>query len=157
MKTIIAGSREIDSLSIVARAILASGIEITEVVSGRARGVDSLGEQWAKKNNIPVAEFPVTPADWKKHGKRAGYLRNRKMGEYADALIAIWDGQSRGTGHMIDIANELGLAVRAFVYNEKTGELKEYSPEDQKKKAINMSANPSNSLFPMDIYTEGRR
>lgn len=157
MKTIIAGSREITSPGIVARAILASGIEITEVVSGGARGVDSLGEQWARRSRIPVTEFPVTPADWKKYGKRAGYIRNHKMGEYAEALIAVWDGQSRGTGHMINIAKELGLLVKMFIYDEKTGELRESRPEDQKKKTTSPAVSPSNSLFPMDAFTERHR
>ncbi len=127
MKTIIAGSRTITSYDVIQKAIEASGIEITEVVSGRARGVDTLGEDWARTNNIPVTQFPVTPAEWKRYGKRAGYLRNRKMGEYAEALIAIWDGKSRGTGHMIDIADELGLVRKAFLFNGRTGELKEYT------------------------------
>lgn len=126
MRTIIAGSRTITSRDVIQRAVETSGIEITEIVSGKARGVDALGEDWARMNNIPVTGFPVTPADWKRYGKRAGYLRNRKMGEYAEALIAVWDGKSRGTKHMIDIADELGLVIKAFIFDEKSGELKEY-------------------------------
>jgi len=127
-KTIIAGSRTITSYEIVQKAILlahGAGVEITEVVSGKARGIDTLGEEWAKANNVPVAEFPVKPADWKRYGKRAGYLRNQQMGKYAEALIAIWDGKSRGTGHMIDIADNLGLFVKVFAVDETTKELKE--------------------------------
>jgi hypothetical protein len=81
---------------------------ITEVVSGTARGADRTGEQWASENNVPVKRFP---ADWDKHGKRAGYLRNADMAEYAEALVAFWDGQSRGTKHMIDLAEKAGLRV----------------------------------------------
>jgi len=131
MKTIIAGSRTITSREIVQKAIRlaqSTGVEITEVVSGKARGIDTLGEEWARANNIPVAEFPVRSTDWKRYGKRAGYLRNQQMGEYADALIAIWDGKSRGTGHMIDIAGNLGLLVRVFIMDEMTKELKEMPP-----------------------------
>lgn len=131
MKTIIAGSRTIASYEVVQKAVLlaqGAGLEITEVVSGKARGIDTLGEEWAKANNIPVAEFPVRAADWKRYGKRAGYLRNQQMGEYADALIAIWDGKSRGTVHMIDIADSLGLVVKAFAVDETTKELKEMPP-----------------------------
>jgi hypothetical protein len=108
LRTIIAGSRSITSLRIVAEAIKESGFKITQVVSGGARGVDSLGEEWAKIWNIPVVRFIP---DWGKHGKRAGYLRNSDMANYADALIAIWDGKSRGTKHMIDLAKAKGIKV----------------------------------------------
>ena len=108
MKTIIAGSRDVDSPTIVADAVEASGFTVTEVVSGAARGVDTLGEQWAADNDILVLRFP---ADWKRYGRAAGPKRNEQMAEYAEALIAIWDGESRGTKHMIDYATKLGLVV----------------------------------------------
>ena len=114
MKTIVAGSREITSYRDVEDAILSSGFEITEVVSGTARGVDRLGEEYARNNNIPVSKFP---ADWDTHGKKAGYIRNSEMADHADALIAIWDGESRGTKHMIDIAERKSLDV--FIYQPK--------------------------------------
>lgn len=108
MKTIVAGSRSITDYDLVARAIRASGLDITEIVSGTARGVDSLGERYAKENGLPVAYFP---ADWTGVGRGAGYVRNFKMAEYADALIAIWDGESRGTAHMIEVAKNNGLVI----------------------------------------------
>lgn len=111
MKTIIAGPRNItDILWVIAAVVSAEldGITVSEIVSGRARGVDQLGEQFAAANGIPVKGFP---ADWKQFGKRAGYLRNTQMADYAEALIAIWDGESKGTGHMIDIAKAKGLKV----------------------------------------------
>lgn len=108
MKTIIAGGRDIDDFALVKEAVAESGFEITEVVSGKAPGVDSLGEQWARENDIPVKEFP---ADWDTHGKQAGPMRNRQMAQYADALVAIWDGQSRGTSNMIQNARAYGLEV----------------------------------------------
>jgi alkanesulfonate monooxygenase SsuD/methylene tetrahydromethanopterin reductase-like flavin-dependent oxidoreductase (luciferase family) len=58
------------------------------------------GLKWAEQLGVKVARFP---ADWDTYGKRAGYLRNEQMAEYADALFAIWDGESKGTKHMIDI------------------------------------------------------
>ena len=58
----------------------------------------------------------IYPAQWKKFGKRAGYRRNEQMAEVADALIAFWDGSSRGTKHMIDIMNEKNLLVRVVEY-----------------------------------------
>ena len=104
MKLIIAGSREITDYQTFLECIKLCGItpnDITEVVCGMARGVDTLGKQWALTNNLPVKEFP---ADWNKDGKAAGFLRNLDMARYADALLAIWDGKSRGTAHMIKSA-----------------------------------------------------
>lgn len=111
MKVIIAGSRDIDNYDLIVEAIQQAEFEITEVVSGTARGPDKLGEQWARDNFIPISRFP---ADWNTHGKSAGYRRNAEMGQYADALIAVWDGQSRGTKHMIDIMKKLNKPY--FVY-----------------------------------------
>jgi hypothetical protein len=81
------------------------------VVSGCARGVDRNGEAYAAKHGIPVALFP---ADWANLGKKAGMVRNCEMADYADALIAIWDGKSSGTKHMIDTAKSKGLKVYVF-------------------------------------------
>lgn len=108
MKTIIAGSRTITNYDLVEKAIQKSNIDITEIVSGTASGVDSLGEQYAKKYNIPIKQFP---ADWNTYGKRAGYLRNVEMAEYADACIIIWDGSSKGSKMMIDIARQHNLVL----------------------------------------------
>lgn len=108
MKVIIAGSRTITDYAIVVAAIKASGFEITEVVSGGAWGVDSLGEKWAYENGINKRVFM---ANWKTDGKRAGPIRNQRMSEYANALIAVWDGLSPGTRDMIARAEKLGLKV----------------------------------------------
>jgi hypothetical protein len=112
MKTIVAGSRGIDRYDIVEQAIRLSGFTITELVSGTAQGVDSLGECWAKAQGIPVSRFP---ARWRTQGRAAGKIRNSKMSHYADALIAIWDGQSRGTKDMIDKAKYRGLKVYIYM------------------------------------------
>lgn len=129
MKVIIAGSRSIVDFDTVCKAVEASGFEITEVVSGKANGVDALGENWAEANDIPVKGFP---ANWKnvrakgavirsnKYGKYnavAGILRNQRMAKYADALIAVWDGVSTGTSNMIKEMEKLGKPV--FVYEVK--------------------------------------
>ena len=108
MKTIIAGGREIHDYGLVLEAISDANIDITTVVSGGAKGVDSLGEQYAEAMNIPLH---VQKADWERHGRAAGPIRNRKMAENAEALIAIWDGKSRGTKNMIETAKKLGLLV----------------------------------------------
>jgi len=108
MKTIIAGSRGITNLFVVEKAVELSGFDITEVVSGTARGVDQLGEEWAAMRLVPIKRFP---ANWNLYGKSAGHRRNKQMAEYAEALIAVWDGVSPGTKNMIDTAKELGLKV----------------------------------------------
>lgn len=111
MKVIIAGSRDIEDYDELLNAL--SGSEfgifgISEIVSGTARGADKLGEKCALVNGIPLTRFP---ADWNKHGKAAGFIRNAEMAEYADALIALWDGKSRGTENMIITAHKAGLKV----------------------------------------------
>lgn len=108
MKVIVAGSRDIKKFSTVEEAIKLAKFNITEVVSGGAYGVDRLGERWAKDNNIPLKVFM---ADWIRFSNRAGILRNIQMAEYGEALIAVWDGCSTGTKHMIDIATKKGLKV----------------------------------------------
>lgn len=115
MKTIIAGSRAITDYEVLCRAIEASKFLITEVVSGGAMGVDSLGERWAQANQIPVRVFKP---DWSL-GKRAGMVRNEEMNQYADALIAVWDGVSRGTCDMIGRARQSNKKV----YVHRTGGL----------------------------------
>ena len=117
MKTIVAGSREITGFTIVEKAIQDSGFEITELVSGGARGVDRLGEKYAKDHNIPIKQFIP---DWDGLGKKAGYVRNAKMADYADALVAIWDGVSKGTAGMIADATRKGLKVYVKNLGETT-------------------------------------
>lgn len=111
MKTIIAGGRDNDDYQLLCTVIKWRDKPITEVVSGGAQGVDRLGEEWAYDNNVPVKVFP---ADWTAQGNAAGPIRNRKMAQYADALIAIWDGHSKGTRNMISEAKRAGLDVWAF-------------------------------------------
>ena len=112
MKTIIAGSRGMDNYDFIKTTIIESGFEITEVVSGGARGVDRLGERYAKEMGIPIKQFIP---DWDGLGKKAGHVRNREMGDYADALIALWDGESKGTKGMIEYANKKGLKVYVYL------------------------------------------
>jgi hypothetical protein len=108
MKVIIAGSRTITSRLTVKRALLESGFQPTEIVSGTARGVDQLGEDIAEGYGIPVKRMP---ADWNSYGKFAGYYRNKQMGNYADALVDVWDGKSKGTKQMIDYMKGLEKPV----------------------------------------------
>lgn len=117
LKIIIAGSRDFDDYALVKSrmAFYLSNQKLSdvEIVSGGARGADALGERLARDFNLKLKIFP---ADWEKHGKKAGYLRNEQMAQYADCLVAFWDGESRGTKHMIDLANGFKLKVRVVEY-----------------------------------------
>ena len=115
LRCIIAGSRTIDDARQVDAAFRSAPFfaQVTEVVSGGAAGVDTLARSAAEAFDLPFTEML---ADWDRHGRRAGYLRNVAMAEYAKAvppgaLVAVWDGVSRGTKHMIDIGRERGLLV----------------------------------------------
>lgn len=83
------------------------------IISGHASGADSLGERYAQERGLQCEQHP---ADWKTHGKAAGPIRNAEMAAVADALIAFWDGQSRGTRHMIETARAKGLKVAVVSY-----------------------------------------
>ena len=83
------------------------------IISGTARGADQMGERYARERGFQLRRFP---ADWEQHGKSAGHIRNAKMADNADALIAFWDGMSNGTKNMIDNARRKGLAVRVIQY-----------------------------------------
>lgn len=115
IKVIIAGGRDFsdyETLCSVCDKML-SRQENVEIVSGTARGADQLGERYAKDRGYDIKKFP---ADWKGKGNSAGYIRNKEMAEYADALIAFWNGLSRGTKHMIDLAKENELKIKIENY-----------------------------------------
>lgn len=108
MRTIIAGSRTVTDYETVKKGIESIAIPITVVLCGEAKGPDKLGKYWASENNIPVESYP---ADWEKHGKGAGFIRNIEMVKNADVLIAFWDGRSKGTEHVIKQAKKYNLKV----------------------------------------------
>lgn len=108
MRVIIAGTRSFSNDGVVREAIVASGLPVAEIVSGESKGVDKSAERIATKDRIPLKRFP---ADWKKYRKGAGLMRNLEMERYADALIAVWDGKSRGTHHMIESMRKAGKPV----------------------------------------------
>jgi hypothetical protein len=114
-KVIIAGGREFSNYSLLEKSLTAilSQKKDIEIVSGHASGADSLGERFAQENNHPVKLFP---ADWNKYGKSAGPRRNAEMAKYADALVAFWDGQSRGTSNMIECAKKEDILIRVVKY-----------------------------------------
>ena len=101
-KLIVAGSRTIPNRDVVWDDLIYRVLmsEVDEVVCGMARGADMIGYEFAQTYDIPCKKFP---ADWDKYGKSAGYIRNKEMSEYADELLAYWDGKSNGTKNMIDL------------------------------------------------------
>ena len=104
-------------------------IEKPVILSGHARGADSLGEVYARTKGYRLV---VYPAKWELYGRSAGALRNKEMCDVCDAVIAFWDGRSPGTKHMIKIAKENGKKVLVFDYK---GNLREavdwvYKKED---------------------------
>ncbi len=117
MRVIIAGSRTLGfkEVSLAMVEAITQGITPTSIVSGTANGVDVAGELWAAKAGLPVVKYP---ADWDGLGKRAGYVRNNIMAENAEALVAVWDGRSKGTEHMIRLAESKLLMV--YVYKESS-------------------------------------
>ena len=128
LRIIIAGSRDFNDYELLKK----SAIEIitkktmlpdlTRIISGGARGADTLGERFANEMGLEISRFIP---DWDGLGKRAGYVRNAEMAKFAveddndGMLIAFWDGQSRGTKHMIDLAKRYGLEVYVVNYKEK--------------------------------------
>ena len=116
MKLIIAGGRDFDDYPLMKSKldnILETVDEQIEIVSGTANGADKLGEQYAQEKGFPIKRFP---ADWDKYKKKAGYIRNKQMAEYATHCVCFWNGKSKGTAMMIDLAKELKLGLRVIKY-----------------------------------------
>lgn len=116
MKVIIAGGRDFDNSNLLTERMdhyLSKLDDNIEIVSGCANGADSIGEIYANNRGYRLKKFP---ADWNKFGKGAGFKRNVEMAKYADALIAFWDGSSRGTNHMINIAKKERLQIKIVKY-----------------------------------------
>jgi hypothetical protein len=114
-KLIVAGGRDFNDYDLLKSKLdkLLQNKTDVEIVCGKARGADSLGERYGKEMGYPIKEFP---ANWNKYGKSAGYIRNKEMAEYADGCVCFWDGKSKGTGHMIDLAKEKNLDLRVVNY-----------------------------------------
>lgn len=116
MRIIVAGGRDFDDYELLSEELDCLVDKLSSnpiVVSGMAKGADSLAVRWADDNEYPLRSFP---AEWDKYGKSAGYRRNVDMANYSEMLLAFWDGKSKGTKHMIDIALEKGLLVQIVRY-----------------------------------------
>ena len=136
MRIIIAGGRDFTDYPLLREEcdrILSHASQSQEiiVVSGTARGADSLGERYAREREYRIEQYP---ADWNTHGKSAGYIRNCKMAKVGDVLIAFWDGESRGTKNMIEIAQQNKLQVRVIHYSPRVNSLSNcLSPSDKEQ------------------------
>ena len=124
MRLIIAGSRDFNDYEFLEAQVLAfikrhrKNNEPVEIISGGARGADRLGEKFADRFTLTKN---VVPAEWDKYGKSAGYRRNQEMADIASHCIVLWDGKSRGTGHMLDLARQkkLVLEIVQFIPHRK--------------------------------------
>lgn len=115
MKVAIVGSREFPDRSLVKDYIHKLWKELETrptIISGGARGVDAWAEKIASECTLPT---DIYPADWDRYGKSAGFKRNKKMVEAADAIVAFWDGESKGTKHTIDLALESSKPLNVYV------------------------------------------
>ena len=115
VKVIVAGSRTFNDFAYLEKHLMAYfkanalHRKDVEIISGTAKGADSLGEQFANKYGLKLTKFP---ADWNQYGKSAGYIRNEEMAKYAKKdgiLFAFWDNSSKGTKHMISIASKYNI------------------------------------------------
>lgn len=114
-RVIVAGSREFNNYPLLEKKLeeIIDKYGAIEIVSGTARGADSLGEEFAKNHGVPVKRFRAL---WDIHGRAAGYIRNAQMAQYADICIVFWDGESRGSKHMIDLATKYNLPLQVIRY-----------------------------------------
>lgn len=111
IRVLVCGGRDFDNQSEVnywLEGLNCNGSRIIQVIAGAARGADTLAVRWAKSEHIPVREFP---ADWKKHGKAAGFIRNRQMlvQGHPDVVVAFPGG--KGTAMMVQLAEDAGVRV----------------------------------------------
>lgn len=104
----IVGSRKFHDYAVLCRVVEQVKGNVSVIVSGGAKGADTLAEKYARENGI---ELIVYPANWALYGKSAGFRRNESIVAHADAVIAFWDGSSRGTLHTIELAKRAGVPV----------------------------------------------
>lgn len=103
MKLAIIGSRSFNDYNKLKEILEPYKSKITLIISGAAKGADVLGEKWAIENNIPTLIFP---ADWNKHGKIAGFIRNEDIIKNCEGCIAFWDKRSPGTKHSLSLCKK---------------------------------------------------
>lgn len=114
-KVVVAGGRDFNNYPLLCKTLdnLLQNQPHVTIVSGGAKGADSLGAQYAEDKPCHCI---LKEANWKLHGKSAGYKRNVEMSEISDATVCFWDGKSRGTKHMMDITEKSGKPLRVIRY-----------------------------------------
>lgn len=110
MKLLIAGSRDYTNYSVVNKVCthLLTLYDIDTIISGHARGADTLGERFAHEHDL---QLDIYPADWNTYGRSAGYIRNEIMIKHADMCVVFWNGTSPGTKHTINLARKYGVKL----------------------------------------------
>lgn len=114
MNVVVAGGRDFTNTTLVFNKLKNLLNTNDVIISGHASGADKIGEAYARVYHMQVKLFP---AEWDKYGKSAGPIRNRKMAEIADLVIAFWDLESRGTKSMIKEALRLNKKLLVFDYS----------------------------------------
>lgn len=107
----VVGGRNFNDYQLLTEVL--SNHQISKIISGGARGADSLGERYAKENGI---EVEIYRPDWDKYGKSAGFLRNTTIVENSEIIIAFWDGKSHGTQDTINKCKKSGKEVIIVSY-----------------------------------------
>ena len=116
MRVIIAGGRTFTNFDLMITTLDELFVKTDEpitVISGTARGADQTGERYADLRGYDVERYP---AQWDKYGRSAGYKRNAQMADRATHCVVFWDGKSRGSKHMINLAQQKGLELRVVRY-----------------------------------------
>lgn len=121
MKTAVIGSRTFDNYDQLKTILDNLSDKPAEIISGGANGADSLAERYAQENNLPLT---IHLANWKAYGKAAGPIRNKQLIEDCEQVVAIWDGQSKGTQHSIKVAQKLNRPTQLVIYaqSQKTSQ-----------------------------------
>jgi hypothetical protein len=119
VRVVVCGGRDFRDYAHLEESLdtLLAGLPTAEIISGAAQGTDRLGERYAATRGLMCHRFP---ADWDRDGRRAGYVRNQQLVDHCDRVVAFWDGQSRGTKHMIEIATAKGIPVDVVRYQRRT-------------------------------------
>ena len=125
MRIIIAGTRTFSDYTLlkttmddILNQLSAKNSDKLTILSGCAKGADALGEKWFFEHFPCNWVLDSYPADWDKHGKAAGPIRNEEMANNADMCVVFWDGESKGSAHMIKTALKKGLLVKVVYYGK---------------------------------------
>lgn len=116
-KVVVAGGRDFTDYALLEAKLdyyLARYLPNVQIVSGKASGADALGERYAQNRGLSLATFP---AYWKTYGKAAGPIRNEQMAQYADAVVVFWDGKSKGSKSMRELALKHQRPLKTVYYN----------------------------------------